>query len=572
MAEQGNQQLGDGGDNPTEAAKQIAKAAKQAANAATKASSVGSSAASAGANAASAAAASAGANVAGSVANATANAAAAAVSASATAGTAAAEIATGTAAGGPWGAIIAAAFALRHTLFKILIFTCVCLLFLIIMIVNLPSIMFDYIFGGGNTKDPGQPVGIYQAYEGLTDTVQSYVTTGHDNAMDQVKKLISDGGYDYDMSMAALIDNGSDTTDDDICYILSAYSVSKGQKDATTAELQSKLDAAKDALFTVTSVEKTEEKVTPLTYTVYKPVSIMVVTNKTQTGTINGIPQYRYTTATKTYYLVDKQETTTEPITRDAYRSVSLDLPVYSGSTITGTTTSSDYYEINGTETLTPVTETVKYLECTISPLNKDAILAAFGIDPNATYGNYSITNAQAIENMSYALKSTLFGQANAGGVVNVTADDGVITQTAKFPVPVTGSFTITSRYGERIDPNTGQPAFHYGIDIAGAHHCQIIAIADGTVVYAGLSSGNLNIVKIEHTDANGNVFYSRYLHLADIYVTEGQTVTAKQVIGTEGGAKGEIGAGDSTGPHLHFELLNASGDAYDPYVSLFGS
>ena len=555
MAEHNNQQFSEGGDNPAQAAQQIAKAAKQATAAASKAASVGSGAASGASSAASGAAASA------AAANATANASAAAVNASVQAGQAAANVAVGTATGGPWGAILAAAWSMRHTLFKILICICLGLTFIITMIVSLPAIMFEYM------KETGDTAGIYEAFEALSENVDFYAELGFEIAVEKAIEMIKGGDYDYDMSMSVLKDNGSKPTDRDICYILSAYSVSMEQKDATPAVFKTKLSAATDSMFTVTGEEKEEEHIKPLTYTVYKSVSLVVVTGKTQTGTINGVPQYRYTTATRTYYTPDKEETTTEPVTQTAYRQVTVELPVYTGTEITGTTTA-NYYEPNGTETLTPETEIIKYLECTISPLNKNAILASFGIDPAAQYGSYPITNAQAIDSMSYALMSTLFGRSSAG-YYDVTADEDEITQIGKFPVPVTGSFTVTSGYGERIHPVKKIKSFHYGIDIAGAHHCKIISIADGTVVFAGMSD-DTHIVKIRHTDENGKVFYSRYLHLADIYVTEGQTVTAKQVIGTEGGAEGELGAGVSTGPHLHFELRNENDIPYDPYDALF--
>lgn len=553
MAESNKQQIGDGGDNPAQAAQQLAKAAKQAASTAGKT--------------AASTAVSAGANVAGSAANATAAAAAATVNAGVQAGQAAAQIAVGTAAGGPWGAILAAAWAMRHTLFKILICVCLFLMFLVAMIVSLPSIMFDYMFGGGNTANPGQPVGIYEAYAGLSDVVGACVASGHDKAITQVKKLISDGGYDYETSMEALIDNGAAAANADISYILAAYSVSKEQKDTTTADMQAKLEEAADTMFSVSSAEKEEERITPLTYTIYKPVPLTVATDKTQTGTINGVPQYRYVIDTITYYLPDGEETTSVPITRGAYRQVTVELPIYSGSTITGTTTAS-YYEISGTETLTPVTETVKYLECTISSLNKPAIITAFGIDPAANYGAYNTTCGAAIEHMSTALQQTLFGNRKYENTV-IQAADGEITRIGKFPLPVTGQFTLTSGFGQRIHPITGKQSFHSGIDLAGAHYCQIISIADGTVVFAGLS-GDTHIVKIKHTDENGKTFYSRYLHLAEIYVREGQSVTAEQVVGTEGGEPGELGAGSSTGPHLHFELLDNNNAAYDPYDALF--
>ena len=94
MAEQNKTQMGDGADNYGQAAGQMAKAAKQLGQKAAK-------------------------QAAAKGVEATANAATAAVQASVQGGKAAAEIAAGTAAGGPWGAILSAAWAMRHTLFKI---------------------------------------------------------------------------------------------------------------------------------------------------------------------------------------------------------------------------------------------------------------------------------------------------------------------------------------------------------------------------------------------------------------------------------------------------------------------
>lgn len=105
MAEPNKTQMGDGGDNYGQAAAQMAKAAKQLGQEAAK-------------------------QAAAKGVEATANAAAATVQASVEGGKAVAEIATGTAAGGPWGAVLSAAWSLRHTLYKILIFICLAKLIL----------------------------------------------------------------------------------------------------------------------------------------------------------------------------------------------------------------------------------------------------------------------------------------------------------------------------------------------------------------------------------------------------------------------------------------------------------
>ena len=120
MAEPQKQQMGDGSDNIGQAAGQAAKAAKNAGKQAAK------QAAKKGAEAA---------------------AAAATVKAGVEGGKAVAEIAAGTAAGGPWGAIISAAWAMRHTLFKILACLCLSVVFLIVMIVELPGIIINKALG-----------------------------------------------------------------------------------------------------------------------------------------------------------------------------------------------------------------------------------------------------------------------------------------------------------------------------------------------------------------------------------------------------------------------------------------
>lgn len=125
MSEPAKQQMGDGQDNFGQAAGKAAQAAKQASKEAAK-------------------------QAAAKGAEATANAAASTVQAGVEGGKAVAEIAAGTASGGPWGAIISAAWAMRHTLYKILICICLVLVFLIVMIASLPSIIWDYLMGGGD--------------------------------------------------------------------------------------------------------------------------------------------------------------------------------------------------------------------------------------------------------------------------------------------------------------------------------------------------------------------------------------------------------------------------------------
>lgn len=392
MAEPQKQQMGDGSDNICQAAGQAAKAAKNAGKQAAK------QAAKKGAEAA-------------------ANAAAATVKAGVEGGKAVAEIAAGTAAGGPWGAIISAAWAMRHTLFKILVCLCLSVVFLIVMIVELPGIIINKALG----IDGNEPtVSITDIYENLSETVSDIVQAGYDASMAEVERLISDGGYDRELSMNALINYAQSSAGYDTAYILSAYSTSVEQLSNDPEDMQKKLDGVTANMFPVTSVERENEVITPVTYYTYKPVTITVVTKTVKTGVINGVPQYRYETAEATYYLQDQQLSSDTQIEVDAYSAVSLTLPVYSGSNITGTR-KANYYQYTGKETLTPEKKTVKYLECTIHPFDNTVISTAFGLDLNATYNGLETTYGDVIHSRALALKKTLYGTAGNGSTVPLT-------------------------------------------------------------------------------------------------------------------------------------------------------
>lgn len=168
------------------------------------------------------------------------------------------------------------------------------------------------------------------------------------------------------------------------------------------------------------STETVRYKSTPSRYYTYKSVTITVVTKTVKTGMINGIPQYRYETAETTYYLQDQQLSSDTQIEVDAYSAVTLTLPVYSGSNITGTRKAT-YYQYTGKEMLTPEKKTVKYLECTIHPFDNTVISTAFGLDLNAYYNGLETTYGDVIHSRALALKKTLYGTAGNGSTVPLT-------------------------------------------------------------------------------------------------------------------------------------------------------
>ena len=197
------QRFGDGQDDYLKGAQKAAEAAKKAGAASAK--SAGSAAAG----------------------EATANAAAAVTKAGVTGGKAAAEIAAGTAAGGPWGAVLSAAWSLRHTLFKVLVSICLFLLFIIVGIVSLPSIVVNNLFHTDpSTLDINAPTSITASFDDVSGVVSDCIQNGYDMALSRVEQIISEGGYDHDLSMEALINNGLISADYDTCYTLTAYSAS----------------------------------------------------------------------------------------------------------------------------------------------------------------------------------------------------------------------------------------------------------------------------------------------------------------------------------------------------------
>ena len=419
MAEPNKQQIGDGADSYGAAAQNAAKAAKQAANVGKEASKTAATTAAA------------------KGAEATANAAAATVKAGVEGGKAVAEIAAGTASGGPWGAIIAAAWAMRHTLFKILVCICLCVVFLIVLIVELPGILINRALGLDGSQ-PTEQVTIVTVFETVTDVISNIIGLGYDSSMTQVETLIADGGYDYELSMNALVNHAQSSAGYDVAYIMSAYSTSVDQLSATQTDLEAKLSGVSSNMFPVTSIEKENEVITPVTYYTYKPVTMTVVTRIVQTGTINGVPQYRYETAEKTYYVQDEEKTSEVAVEVDAYTAVTVTLPVYSGGSISGTRTAT-YYQSAGKQTLIPTKEIVKYLECTIHPFDNTVISSAFGLDLNADYSQFGTTYGQVIDSRAQALTVTAVtgpaeyyvsvsggsgtGMYEAGATVTIVAD-----------------------------------------------------------------------------------------------------------------------------------------------------
>ena len=136
----------------------------------------------------------------------------------------------------------------------------------------------------------------------------------------------------------------------------------------------------------------------------------------------------------------------------------------------------------------------------------------------------------------------------------NVSRDDYELSQ--KMILPVKG--TVSSEFGTRIHPISGDLRFHAGIDIAADEGTKIHSAFYGEVVKADYDQWNGNFIKIQHE----NGIMTVYCHCKKLNVKKGQIIRAGEIIGTVGST------GNSTGPHLHFEL-RINNISYNPEKAL---
>jgi murein DD-endopeptidase MepM/ murein hydrolase activator NlpD len=133
--------------------------------------------------------------------------------------------------------------------------------------------------------------------------------------------------------------------------------------------------------------------------------------------------------------------------------------------------------------------------------------------------------------------------RGTAGTLAKLFGDGGCDTSAGgavgdgSFGWPLSGAVLVGNDY---------IPGVHQGVDLGSASSSTIVAADSGLVVYAGWANGGYgNTVMIDH----GNGFQTLYAHMSAIAVSCGQSVGQGSAIGVVGST------GNSTGPHLHFEI-----------------
>ncbi len=164
----------------------------------------------------------------------------------------------------------------------------------------------------------------------------------------------------------------------------------------------------------------------------------------------------------------------------------------------------------------------------------------------------------QIHKNMDELLDEASFQESSFQELYNYLQEQKSVLASTPSIWPVMG--WVTSRYGYRTSPFTGQREFHRGIDISARLGEPVVAPADGTVVKACRKSDMGNMMTIDH----GNGIVTSYGHLLKMSAKKcGQKVKRGEVIGYVGNS------GRSTGPHLHYGV-RVNGIHVNPQKYLF--
>lgn len=168
---------------------------------------------------------------------------------------------------------------------------------------------------------------------------------------------------------------------------------------------------------------------------------------------------------------------------------------------------------------------------------------------------------ASAVEQAEFDAASQHLRLAAHTDPVRVAPRDGVtMTTVATVQWPIDPATRMSSGFGRRIAPCGGCSSMHSGVDLVPGAGTPIAAIADGTVVQAGFFGDLGEHVMIRH-DVNGETVTSVYGHMiaGSMRLAVGDHVARGEIVGRVGDT------GESTGAHLHFGILDASGTPEDP-------
>ena len=174
-----------------------------------------------------------------------------------------------------------------------------------------------------------------------------------------------------------------------------------------------------------------------------------------------------------------------------------------------------------------------------------EAAIRELGLDPRAMMASARTAQGGPLEKLSTERNGSLDPRFERLGL-SLSRMDALERGLAGIPQVMPADMRmISSGFGYRSDPFTGEGAMHAGLDFRGPVGSPIHAAAKGKVSFVGTKSGYGNVIEVSH----GNGMVTRYAHMSAFRARIGQEVAAGDVIGAIGST------GRSTGPHLHFEV-----------------
>lgn len=192
-------------------------------------------------------------------------------------------------------------------------------------------------------------------------------------------------------------------------------------------------------------------------------------------------------------------------------------------------------------------------LTANLEPLHPDVLAAGVGGPaleqqddlgglPEDLHADLERTGAR----LSYLLRRARVQRQSYGEILTALAESQSDWDHTPSVGPVPGSGFISSRFGRRMDPFTGQTAMHRGVDFAALSGSPVRSTANGVVSFAGRQGAYGLMVEVDH----GNGLRTRYAHCSKILVKPGQRVARGAVIARVGST------GKSTSSHVHYEVI----------------
>lgn len=218
---------------------------------------------------------------------------------------------------------------------------------------------------------------------------------------------------------------------------------------------------------------------------------------------------------------------------RDIMKDMNTMTGVVTPKVVAETTVTTDE---NGNSIKTTTYVTKKVLTVSILQLSVDEISALY---------NFNDEQKALLEELMSEEYNDLWAEL-LGASGQIIQGNSSFVGTGMFAWPFENDQYISSRFGTRVDPISGEIKTHGGTDIAAPLGTPILAAADGVVVTATWHNSYGYYVKIKHDDT----YSTLYAHCSALHVSVGQTVKQGQVIADCGST------GYSTGPHCHFEVI----------------